>query len=444
MNEDSRDLSALRRVVYALLILSTLVQVSARILDSRSRDGHTPFFSANDRSRWSTISALVDYGGYSIDQVRQRPGWKSIDMVRHLDRHGQLHYYSSKPPLLATLLAPQYWVIRTTTGCTFAEHPFAIARAMLLASNVLPFACYLVLVTWWFERHGESNFGRMFLVACACWATFLTPFAVTLNNHLPAAICVLVSVLCIWRIWHLDDPSPWLFAVGGLTAALAAANELPALSYLVAVGVTLMWLSPRRTLIYFMPAVAIVAVLFFASNYAAHDSWRPPYAHRIAGENWYEYPGSYWMGGRRGVDLGEPSRLKYLFHIVVGHHGFFSLTPVWCLSLAGALAWLSRGQPRERYLAALTLGLTLVCLVFYVAFRPLEDRNYGGVASGFRWLFWLIPLWLLVMLPAADWLADRKRRMALGLLLLAASMFSAAVPVTNPWTHPWIYQLFHR
>ncbi len=277
MNDDAHDLRSLRRTVYALLILSTLVHVSARILTTESRDRRTPFFSANDRSRWSTISALVDHGTYAIDRVRQRPGWKTIDMVRHRGPEGQLHYYSSKPPLLVTLLAPQYWLIRTTTGLSFAEHPFAIARVMLIVTNLLPLAIYLLLLTAWVERNGETDFGRVLVVACGAWGTFLTPFANSLNNHLPAAICVLIATLCVWCIWQLEDPPGHLFGAGGLAAGFAAANELPALSFLVIVGCTLFWLAPRKTLLYFLPAVALVAVGFFGTNQIAHGSWRPPY-----------------------------------------------------------------------------------------------------------------------------------------------------------------------
>jgi hypothetical protein len=441
MSEDATDRAALRHAVYALLILATLVQVTGRVLTARARDGHTPFFSANDRSRWSTISALVDFGGYEIDEVRRRPGWKSIDMVRHRGRDGNLHYYSSKPPLLSTLLAPLYWTIRATTGWTFADQPFAVARLMLLVTNVLPFALYLVLMTIWIERQSDSDFGRIFLVACACWGTLLTPFVATLNNHLPAAIGVLLSTLCLWRIWNQAEPQPGLMIGAGLAAGFAATSELPALAFLLAVGAALAWHSPRQTLCYFLPAVLLVALAFFAVNYAAHGSLRPPYAHRAAGENWYDYPGSYWMTGRQGVDLGEPSKWVYLFHVLVGHHGFFSLTPIWCLSLVGALLGWRQGDARQRLLVALTLGLTTVCVVFYVALRPLGDRNYGGVAAGFRWLFWLIPLWLMMLRPAADRLEDRRLWQVLGFLLLAVSMLSAAIPAGNPWTHPWIYQL---
>ena len=45
------------------------------------------------------------------------------------------------------------------------------------------------------------------------------------------------------------------------------------------------------------------------------------------------------------------------------------------------------------------MALTAVGLTFYLS-RPMIDRNYGGVSCGFRWMFWLTPLWLLALVPA--------------------------------------------
>ncbi len=440
MSVDDQDQKSLRWAVYALLIVSALAAVTGRIGSARSRDGHTPFYSANDRSRWSTISALVDQGTYVIDSVRERPGWKSIDMVRHVGRDGEYHYYSSKPTLLPTLLAAEYAGLKWITGLGLAEHPFYLGRLMLVLSNVLPLLLMLVLIARWVEVHGESDWGRVFVVACAAWGTFLTTFAVTLNNHLPAAVCVMISLACLYRVWEAEEPSTGDFVIAGLAAAFAAANELPALSFLAVVGMGMLWCSPRKTLLAFLPAVAVVAFGFFFTNYLAHESLRPPYAHRAAGDNWYDYPGSYWYGKRQGVDLGEPSRLRYALHVLIGHHGIFSLTPIWILSLLGAIRGVTREDLRQRLLSGVTLLLTTICLFFYILLRPEGDRNYGGVCCGFRWMFWFFPLWLLAMMPVADWLSETRPRRLLALGLFAVSVFSANYAAGNPWSHPWIYE----
>src|SRR5262249_52410618 len=94
--------------------------------------------------------------------------------------------------------------------------------------------------------------------------------------------------------------------------------------------------------------------------------------------------------------------------------------------------------PGNRLLAAITLITSTVVIAFYLS-RPLIDRNYGGGTCCLRWLMWLTPLWLLTMLPAADWLFRRRWGLAFGLGLLAISVFSASYAADNPWTHPWIF-----
>jgi hypothetical protein len=160
-------------------------------------------------------------------------------------------------------------------------------------------------------------------------------------------------------------------------------------------------------------------------------------------DNWYDYEvngqASYWLpGSASGVDLGEPSRLRYLMHMTVGHHGIFSLTPIWCFSLLGiAVAWRD-AEPIWRRLAYLLLTLTIVLIAFYT-FRPLADRNYGGVASGFRWFFWLTPLFLLMLIPAWRIIHKSLLLTMVWWICLAISIFSSLHGFLNPWQHPWYF-----
>jgi hypothetical protein len=64
------------------------------------------------------------------------------------------------------------------------------------------------------------------------------------------------------------------------------------------------------------------------------------------------------------------------------------------------------------------------------------------VTAGPRWFFWLVPLWLLTMLPEADrWAVDRRRRWLAG-VLLAFSVGTASVTLANPWQYSWLFTLF--
>ena len=127
---------------------------------------------------------------------------------------------------------------------------------------------------------------------------------------------------------------------------------------------------------------------------------------------------SYWLD-RQGIDRGEPTKSTYALHALVGHHGsFFADADV--AAERGRDADVARlaGSAAARAGCSCHRSITVVCLVFFIGMRPQEDRNYGGMTSGFRWMFWCAPLWLVVMLPAADRLARSDRGMALAVVLL--------------------------
>ena len=457
-----RDRARLRGGVYLLLIavatggmLGRLMAVNSvdrisvekRLKNEGRKDWRQqrPFLSANDRSRWCTVRALVEQGTYSIDAIVVEPNWDTIDMVQHSVREGTPRLYSSKPPLLATLLAIPYWMVHKATGATLASHPYEIGRLLLVLVNILPMIVYFLILARLIERYGTTDWGRMFVMTCAAFGTFLTTFAVVLNNHLVAAVSALVAIDAVIRIWYEGERRLRWFAVAGFFAAFTAANELPATALLAILSVGLLWRFPRLALVAYLPAALFVAVAFFGPNYAAHGTLRPPYLHRSADDNWYDY--TYQRNGRTiesywrdpvGVDRGEESRALYALHVLVGHHGILSLTPIWLMSALGLLLYLRSPRPPLAALAGLIATVTVVCLVFYLA-RPLTDRNYGGMTSGFRWMFWFAPLWLLAMLPAADRFAGRRSLRAAALILLGLSVLSATYPTWNPWTHPWLY-----
>jgi hypothetical protein len=517
---------ALGWIFRLLIVLAAVVQLS-RILQVQSNTGEVPFFSANDRSRWCTIASLAVNGTYEIDDVLQirdpdtrRRTWYSIDIVRHRGADGKQHYYSSKPPLLPTLYTGVYIAIRNLTGATLMNDPFFVARCMLIVVNLLPLLGWWWLMIGWFERQRLDAWGGIVLCLFMAWGTYLSTFVSTLNNHLPAALAVGVSLWCIDRIALREDRRWRWFVLCGLATSFGAANELPALSWVAAAGAILCLVDTRRALLAYLPALLPVTIAFFLANYAAHGQWVPAYAHRDVGEqlfefsvdpqqsidqlptsividemrghgiecsdsvsisaarrpgvfevwdadcetrfalragdaagvvvvhewgDWYDYPGSYWTSDRKqGVDRGEPSRLVYVFHSLLGHHGIFSLTPFWLLSLLGCwCVWRQRSSlwpwnDHRWLIAAAILATSLVSIGFYLA-RPLEDRNYGGVASGFRWAFWLTPLWIwLAVLGVRETGLWWPRRWVEAALLV--SVFSASYAWSNPWISPWLMQ----
>ena len=87
-------------------------------------------------------------------------------------------------------------------------------------------------------------------------------------------------------------------------------------------------------------------------------------------------------------------------------------------------------------LAYLTAVLTIVLIAFYT-WNP-KARNYGGSTQGLRWLFWMIPLWLLMLPKGIESGETRNRVRRLALVALAFSIMSVGYAIRNPWSHPWI------
>ena len=435
-----------------------------------------PFLSANDRSRWATVRALVERGTFAIEDIVVEPEWGTIDAVVHPGRDGRLHLYSSKPPLLAVLCTGPYWLVSKATGWTLGDHPFELGRTLLVIVSLLPFAVFLAFSFRLVEAVGGSDWGRLWGAALLACGTLLTTFAVALNNHLPAAAAAAAAAWYAHRITCRGDRSWGTFAAAGFAAAAAAAFELPALAWLAAVVLLLARADFRRTLLAAVPGAAIVAITALGTNWLAHGTLVPAYAFRgddprimapstlpagpdaaqpgeVIGEwnpaNWYDYSvvlpdgrlnTSYWRDPQ-GVDRGESSLFVYTWHVLVGHHGIFSLTPAWLLVIPGL--WLLAARRRldggEARLAIMIAAVSVVVIGFYLG-RPVQDRNYGGMTAGFRWAFWLAPLWATAAVPAADLLARSRTGRAIGLVLLGLSVLSVAFPTWNPWTSPWIQQ----
>jgi len=520
--------------IFWILIICSVATVLGKVLtlgESIARDGH-PFFSANDRSRWITVRSLGDYGRFEIDPILRSPEgrhWDTIDKVQRVGSDGQFHFYSSKPPLLSVLVAGGYIGLNRITGWQIAEDTNWVVRSLLLVFNVLPWGVFLWFLARLINSIPVRDWTRYYILACGGFATYLLPFTITLNNHLPAAVSVMIALYAVSELIRRREGGAGLFLAAGFFSTLAAALEFPALAFLGSVGLICCFRSLKNTCLWFLPASLLVIAPFFITNWFAFGQLAPAYFQRHDGQliasqqgdfdslldrgelpaelrlltrmefpqpivqsgqwpgtpshyrrwvvrdsitveqiailrntnladstyeirewgNWYDYPGSYWLTAndskKSKVDLGVAQPELYAFHLLVGHHGIFSLTPIWLFSFAGMLALLSgaklAGRYSMRWLGWLGLGLTLIVIGFYLT-RPEMDRNYGGYCCTARWLLWLIPIWLITMAPIIDWLGGSRWGKTLCFLLLGLSIASAAIPSNNPWTLPWLYTIW--
>jgi hypothetical protein len=479
----------LRRTVYALLIVLAAAAAAGRILAAgrvyepwlsrdernpddrrslwpRARPAPMPTFSSNDRSRWATVRALVDEGTYAIGRrdpsapggVNQygdrgiifEDGYESVDKALHPQRQ---IFYSTKPPLLTTMIAGEYWLLKHDFGWTMKDNIWEVVDAVLFTFNWLPMIVYLALLARLVERYGRTDWGRLYVLAAACFGTLLTPFLITVNNHTPAAFAALFALYPALDIWNGRKGGVWQFVLAGFFAGFTACMELPAAAF--AAGLfCLLWLrAPRPTLSYALPAALVPVAAFFLTNYIAVGMWEPVYSK--VHTPWYEYEGSHWRVPpgtvKPGIDFANEPKSVYAFHLLLGHHGLFSLTPIFLLSVAGFIPTGRRlrasndedaentAKPTGGGPWALVAPLTAFLSVIVVSFYIFKTNNYGGWSCGPRWLIWLTPLWLLTMFPVSDRLAAWRAGRVLAYVLLAFSVLSAAYPVVNPWRMPWIY-----
>src|SRR5207244_11088486 len=139
-----------------------------------------------------------------------------------------------------------------------------------LLVNLLPLVIYLVLLSRLVERYGRTDWGKIFVMACACFGTFLTTFAVTFNNHSLATCCVVFALYPALKILDGNPAAPaggsrlnGGFVLAGFFTAFAACCDLPAAAFAVALLVILLRRTPGRTLAFFVPAALIPAAAFF-------------------------------------------------------------------------------------------------------------------------------------------------------------------------------------
>ena len=142
-------LAALRdplRAVCLLLIGVSLCVSFARLLSVE------PLQSANDRSRWCTVWSLTNGDGYKIDRAIAKPGWDTIDKVL-----SDGSFYSTKPPVLSTLVAGMYWLERAIFGWTLDDDTALVVRLLLVFINLLPWGAAVWCLSEIVRRYSGST-----------------------------------------------------------------------------------------------------------------------------------------------------------------------------------------------------------------------------------------------------------------------------------------------
>jgi hypothetical protein len=456
--------------------------------------------TANDISRYCTVWSLLEKGTYAIDDC---PWAKDTqDKVQKADPFSKdanppLHYYSSKPPLFSTLMAGVIYPFRKLSGVALdhkfeqiriernvekadPDHPgqtlfvketpapviwqayILYFKPVIILFNVLPFLIFLILYVRLLDRYAPNDWAWFVALFAGAWGNYLVVFNSSLNNHTVAAYSAFFAIYALSKI--LDgglagvpdqetDPAtsknrptvlihPWQFVMAGFWAAFCSCNEIPAGLFGGLLFLILFVKAPRQTLVYFVPAAIVPLAAFFVTQYLAFGQLKPVYEE--FGTKSYNYEGSYWNTPLEfdWFNKFPESYPVYLFHMTIGHHGVFSLSPIFLFSMYACLRNILGKGRSLKTISWLTMILTVAMLTFYTI-NP-KARNYGGSTSGLRWLFWLIPFWLVVLPTGLAGGQDRRWVRWVSLAALCFSVLSAGYALRSPWTHPWIVDLLEH
>ncbi len=125
----------------------------------------------------------------------------------------------------------------------------------------------------------------------------------------------------------------------------------------------------------------------------------------------------------------------YAFNVLIGHHGLFSMTPLFVFSLVEMVRRVVR---KDRYVVeTLLFGVTAAVVTAFYIFRT---HNYGGWCVGMRWLVPVMP-WLLLLFGL--WI-DRASLGPIKWTLVLVAFAVSAFNVQDGLTSPFQFSVWHN
>ncbi len=358
--------------------------------------------SGNEASRFATIQAVAEQGTFAIEGTN----FRTVDKLLF-----DGHLYSDKPPFQSWIIGMLCRPLLRLCGLDFVnDYHLLVYLIDLLAGGGVN-----VLLFWWlfnaFRRLRRGSLEAKFLLALGCCAgTWLLSYSVVLNNHTPAALCLLGVFVALWKFARRPD---WRAAsLAGAGCGLLGALDIPGGVFFSLAMVPAVWqCAPEGRRMKFAAAaagiVAAAAAGLLLLNWTAYSRILPLYI---------SDHGSF----SPGVD--GKSAWAYAAECLFTYRGIFSYQPFLLLAPCGV--WLARKKlaPFEWWL----LGGSLVFAGFYIGLT----NEFGGAAYGFRYLIPLIPLWFFY---AGRFVLSVRRRRWLGALAAAMIIWGVVTALAGAY-----------
>jgi hypothetical protein len=382
-----------------IIIITTLVLIAFTY--SRTR------LTTNTRSRIITVERIVEKGTMAhATPTDTTPFQLSIDAIKIGDK-----IYSSKPAIYPFIMAGESIVIKKAGGGEFYKSQKSYIRILTLLNQVLPYAVMLIMVLIFTTHYYSDKWTVNFMLLAMSIGSLAFGYAVTINNHTVAAILFFFSFYYTWRILYLNKTRISNFILLGLFAGLGFTMELPGL-ILMLIFLFLVFLKYPKKALTGISMAAVPIMVFLITNYLLTGSIVPIYMQN----DLYNYENSYWIN-EISFDALNESKWLYLFHILIGDHGLFSITPVLILGLIGLIQSIRNKTPEYWKMMTWLAGGMFVIFLFVLT----RTHNYGGYSIGLRWFIVFMPLLMIAGLPFVHQLGKslKGKVIAIGLLVLS-------------------------
>jgi len=413
--------------------MTRALEIAALALVAIAAATQNPLTGWNPGAHYALVQSLAD-GTPRIDD--------------HLNQSGDIayvdgHYYAAKSPGLAVLSLPVYLAFDATgsvtpTSPTTLGPPGArgIQGHALWQVNLVVIACFFCLLLLVRTAVGWVVPGAGLAVALMLGlGTMLLPLATVYFSHVPSALLGFAAFTLLLRA--RSRRNDLTIALAGLLAGLAVFMEVTLAVVAVCLGVYAVLMGPRLRRAALYGAGLVVGILPLAAyNWWAFGSpFENGYSHAVKelGRSGHAVIGAN-ASGFFGV---THPRLDTLREILVSERGFFAITPITVIALAGLVPLARRGYRPE---AVLVGGTTLAMFVFNASYYlPM-----GGAAPGPRFLTPLLPL---LALPLAAALRAWPLITIAGAAVSAFWMIVATVgePILDPAKAPtaWVAHVVH-
>jgi hypothetical protein len=387
-------------------------------------------------SRLATVYSLTNFGTWRIDRpLDKEPIPFEQGTIDKVMVGGRL--ISSKPPVLPLLMTAEYLFLNKTLGWDL-DDDHQRDRSVRIMSVSLIGGSYIVAIIFFLKTlrlFVVDPMSRAVLLFSLAFCTQLWGYATHINNHVPAAAMIVVALYFALGVGTGKlTPARWRFAAFGFFGGLVPTLDLPGTVFVALAGLYLLGKFPRKTLVWCTLAAAIPIGVHCASMLAATGSILPVQTR----EEVYLYEGSYWRNPQ-GIDALNEPKGTYLFHMLLGRSGLFSLYPVLLVGVAATLGALLRKEFAYRgHVLVGALGF-LILTAYYL----LKTNNYGGEAYGFRWYIVAMPVLLLMGAPILANLRARWKWFFV-CVMIGISFYSAFECAKSPWgaNNTWTSRIF--